>query len=184
MTTGLARTRFQRLLWVIQEIRNDPKQDLKSLCDRLGISRAQFYKDRSELVELGFEFIYNNREGFRILKDKLSPISHLTLSEILITMFALKHICSTGDGHLAVKALEVGRKLAAGLDEPFRTQTLKTFDQVVITDGYGCKASVLKDLQESILNAERIQILYRTGTNQGQSWRTVDPKRLYDQRQL
>ena len=179
MISGIAKTRFQRLLWLIQEIRNDPKQDLKSLCERIGISRSQFYKDRDELIDLGFEFTYHNHDGFRILRDKLSPISHLTLSETLVLMFGLKNLCASGDGHLVLKALETGRKLAAGLEEPFRTQVIETFDKVVITDGYGCKAAVLKALQEAILNAERIQILYRTGTNKDRSWRTVDPKRLY-----
>jgi hypothetical protein len=42
-------------------------------------------------------------------------------------MFALRHLCSSGDGHLVAKALEVGRKLAGGLQEPFRTQIMETF---------------------------------------------------------
>ena len=118
--------RIQRLLWLIQEIRNDPHQEFSALLRRAGISKSQFYKDRTTLAKFGFVFEYRKGRGFRITEDRLSPVFHLTLSDRLLMMFALRHLCSSGDGHLVAKALEVGRKLAGGLEEPFRTQIMET----------------------------------------------------------
>lgn len=170
---------MERLLRIVQEIRNDPHQNLKSFLDRIGISKSQFYKDRSALAEVGFLFDFRKSKGFIILEDRLSPVSNLTLSDRLIVMFALKSLSASGDGHLVAKALEVGRKLAGGLEEPFRTEILETFDRVVLKEGYGCKAEVLDALEKAIAERRRIWICYRSSTNWKKKWRTVDPRHLY-----
>jgi ACT domain-containing protein len=67
--------RIQRLLWLIQEIRNDPHQEFNALLRRAGISRSQFYKDRTTLAEFGF-FSNTARAGDSVsLKTGFHPFS-------------------------------------------------------------------------------------------------------------
>ncbi|MBF0477548.1 MAG: hypothetical protein HQK59_17335 [Deltaproteobacteria bacterium] len=58
------------LLKIIQEIKTAPYQTVSQLAASLGISRAQFYKDKAELISLGFEFSYDRSKGrFIITQD-------------------------------------------------------------------------------------------------------------------
>jgi predicted DNA-binding transcriptional regulator YafY len=164
---------------LVQELRQNPRQDLQKLLDRLGISRSQFYKDREMLSKLGFVFEYKKSTGFKVVEDRLAPVSHLTLSECLLVMFSLRHLCSSGDGHLVAKAIEVGRKLAGGLEEPFRSKVQDSFDRVVWKEGYGCRASVIQALESAISEGRRIEIHYQSSSDWQFKWRTVDPKHLY-----
>lgn len=47
--------RAYRLIKMIQEIKCSPRQAVAQLIDNLGISKAQFYKDRNALADLGKE---------------------------------------------------------------------------------------------------------------------------------
>ena len=172
-------SRIHRLLWFIREIRNDPKQDLKSLLTRAGVSRSQFYKDKNVLASFGFDFEYKTGQGFQILEDRLTTSIDLSLSDRILIMFALRHLYATGEGHLAARALEAGRKLVYGLDEPFRSQILEEFDQVIIRKGYGCDPRVLEGVEEAVKNRKRIKILYESRRSQQTTWREIDPLRIY-----
>lgn len=171
--------RIHRLLWLIQEIRDNPRQSLKGLLDRFGISKSQYYKDRQFLNELGFTVDYHSVRRFSIVEDKLAPSLGLPVSDRILLMFALRHLSSTGEGHLVARALGIGRKLASGLDEPFRRQILEAFDQTVIKDGYGCIPEVLHSIEEGIRERRRLRILYMSATDWKETWREVVPKRLY-----
>jgi predicted DNA-binding transcriptional regulator YafY len=172
-------SRIHRLLWLIREIRHDPKQDLKSLLSRADISRSQFYKDKNVLATFGFSFEYKTGQGFQILEDRLISSIDLSLSDRILIMFSLRHLYASGEGHLAARALEAGRKLVYGLDEPFRSQILQEFDNVVIRQGYGCDPRILEGVEEAVRNRKRIKILYESRRSQQTSWREVDPLRIY-----
>ncbi|GAB6060011.1 helix-turn-helix transcriptional regulator [Desulfonatronum parangueonense] len=171
--------RIHRLLLIIREIRDNPRQELSGLLERLGVSRTQFYKDRKVLANMGFSFTYSTEHGFSITADALAPTLDLTLSDRLLLMFALGHLWSSGEGHLVARALRVGRKLAAGLDEPFRSQVLDEFDRVVMHEGYGCRPEVLDALEQSVLERRRVRILYESRHSGEYSWREIDPLRIY-----
>ena len=171
--------RILRLLTIIREIRDNPGQDLPLLLECLGVSRTQFYKDRKVLDNAGFGFSYHADKGFQIIKDALAPTLDLSLSDRLLLMFALGHLWSSGDGHLVARALRTGRKLVAGLDEPFRSQVLDEFDQVVLREGYGCRPEVLDALEQSVLERRRVRILYESRHSGQYDWRDVDPLRVY-----
>lgn len=171
--------RISRLIWLIQEIRNEPKQELDSLLERAKISRSQFYKDRTALFDLGFKFEYKTGEGFRITEDRISPSLDLTVSERIVLMFALRHLYTSGEGHLAALALSAGKKLAGGLDEPFRSQAVEEFNQVVIKKGYGCDPEILESLEDAVRERRRIEVLYDSRHSQSEKWRIMDPLRLY-----
>lgn len=171
--------RIQRLLTIIREIRDNPGQDIPGLLERLGVSRTQFYKDRKVLDSVGFAFTYHADSGFRIVRDALAPTLDLTLSDRLLLMFALGHLWSSGEGHLVARALSVGRKLAAGLEEPFGSQILDEFDRVVLGHGYGCRPEVLEALERSVLEQRRVRILYESRHSGQFDWREIDPLRIY-----
>lgn len=173
----LART--LRLLHIMQEIRNVPAQSLESVLKTFGISRSQFYKDKDALASLGFCFEYRKGSGFRITEDRLTPLHDLSLSDRVILLFALEYLSTSGDGLLAAKAIEVGRKLAGGLESPFREQLLQCFDSEVTEKTYGVKPEIFLALTEAVKEGRRIRMLYRRSGTWTESWREVDPRRIY-----
>ena len=171
--------RITRLLRIAQEIRREPHQTQESLWRRFGISRSQYYKDKSALADVGFRFDFQKNRGFRILEDRLTPITGLTFSDRLLLMFALEHLAAEGDGTLAALAMETGRKLAGGLDSPFREQLQKSFDSCVTQGAFGVRPEVLAALQDAVSRGQRVRILYTRAADWTRSWRELDPRRLY-----
>lgn len=172
-------TRVSRLFRMVQVIRDDPRQSLESLCQHFGISRSQFYKDRSALANIGFNCEYRKAAGFRILEDRLTPITGLSLSDRLILMFALENLHATAEGLLAARAVEVGRKLAGGLESPFREQLTACFEQEVMHQAFGVQPEILSLVREAITEGRRIRLLYERSEDWTTRWREVDPKRIY-----
>lgn len=173
------KSRILRLLQLIQIIRNDPSQSLKKILETFGISRSQFYKDKETLAALGFCFEYRKGSGFRITEDRLIPLTDLTLSDRVTLLFALEELSASGDGMLAAKAIEVGRKLVGGLENPFCEQLQECFDSEVTHKTYGVKPVVFTALTEAIKDHRRIRILYYRSGEWSERWRIVDPKRIY-----
>ncbi|WP_458401173.1 helix-turn-helix transcriptional regulator [Mailhella sp.] len=171
--------RITRLLRMAQEIRREPRQTQEALYQKLGVGRSQYYKDKAALAEVGFRFDFHKSRGFRILEDRPTPITGLTLSDRLLLMFALEHLSAEGDGTLAALAMETGRKLASGLDSPFREQIQQSFDSRVTAETYGVKPDVLAALQDAVREGRRVRVLYTRSADWTQSWREIDPRRLY-----
>ncbi|MDE7241524.1 WYL domain-containing protein [Desulfovibrio sp.] len=171
--------RTLRLLHIMQEIRNVPAQSLETILKTFGISRSQFYKDKDALASLGFCFEYRKDSGFRITEDRLTPIHDLSLSDRVILLFALEYLSTSGDGLLAAKAIEVGRKLAGGLENPFREQLLQCFDSEVTEKTYGVKPEIFLALTDAVKEGKRIRMLYCRSGTWTESWREVDPRRIY-----
>lgn len=172
-------SRNLRLLKMIQAIRNEPEQSLENVLSQFGISRSQFYKDKTALAELGFQFEYRKGAGFCVVEDRLAPITGLTLSDRVTLLFALENLCASGDGVLAAKAVEIGRKLVGGLDSPFSEQLLQCFDNEVTRKAYGVQPVIFERLVEAIRERRRIRILYCRSGTWTESWRLVDPRRIY-----
>ncbi|WP_297217535.1 WYL domain-containing protein [uncultured Desulfovibrio sp.] len=176
---GTESPRILRLLHIIQELRNTPAQSLEQLLRTLGISRSQFYKDREALAALGFRFDYRKCSGFQIVEDRLTPLTDLSLSDRVTLLFALEHLSACGDGLLAAKAVEVGRKLVGGLPSPFREQLLQCFDTEVTEKAYGILPKVYTALTRAIAEGRRLKMLYCRSADWTERWRTVDPRRIY-----
>lgn len=172
-------TRTLRLLRLIQTIRNTPAQSLEHILAAFRISRSQFYKDRASLEQLGFAFTYRKDKGFCITEDRLAPITGFSLSERVTLLFALEHLSACGDGLLAAKAVEVGRKLAGGLESPFREQLLDCFDSEVTQKAYGVLPEVYARITSAIAEGRRIRMRYRRSGDWTERWREVDPRRVY-----
>lgn len=177
--TGTELPRILRLLRIIQEVRNTPVQSQEHLLEMLGISRSQFYKDRDALAGLGFRFDYRKDRGFQVVEDRLTPLTDLSLSDRVTLLFALEHLSACGDGLLAAKAVEVGRKLVGGLSSPFREQLLQCFDTEVTQKAYGILPEVYTTLTQAIAEGRRLNMLYCRSADWTERWRTVDPRRIY-----
>ena len=171
--------RITRLLRIMREIRSNPHQELGSMLEHLGISKSQFYKDKAALAEQGFSFFYRKTQGFVVEEDRLTPITGLSLSDRIVLMFALEHLNTSGDGLLAAQAVDVGRKLAGGLESPFREQLQECFDQEVTSKAYAVEPSVFQELSQCINEGRRVSILYQRSEDWSIRWRIVDPRRLY-----
>ena len=142
--------RTLRLLHIMREIRSFPAQSLETVLNTFGISRSQFYKDKDALASLGFCFEYRKGSGFRITEDRLTPLQDLSLSDRVLLLFALESLSTSADGLLAAKAIEVGRKLAYGLESPFREQLLRCFDNEVTEKAYGVKPEIFQALTAAL----------------------------------
>ena len=173
------KVRTVRLLRLMQDIRANSAQQLGELLAAHGISRSQFYKDREALAALGFRFEYRKGSGFRIIEDRLTPLQDLSLSDRVILLFALEYLSTSGDGLLAAKAIEVGRKLAGGLESPFREQLLRTFDAEVTEKAYGVAPEIFQALTEAVREGRRIRMRYCRSGTWTESWREVDPRHIY-----
>lgn len=173
------RNRTLRLLRIMQELRNNPGQSLEAMLSTMGISRAQFYKDRDALASLGFSFEYRTGLGFRVVEDRMTPLTDFTLSDRVTLLFALEHLSACGDGLMAAKAVEVGRKLVSGLESPFREQLLQLFDAEVTEKAYGVRPEVYRALTQAVSEGRRIRILYCRSQDWTERWREVDPRRIY-----
>ena len=171
--------RTLRLLHIMREIRSFPAQSLETVLQTFGISRSQFYKDKDALASLGFCFEYRKGSGFRITEDRLTPLQDLSLSDRVILLFALEYLSTSADGLLAAKAIEVGRKLAYGLESPFREQLLRCFDNEVTEKAYGVKPEIFQALTAAIGEGRRIRMRYCRSGTWTESWREVDPRHLY-----
>ena len=171
-------SRVNRLLRLVHAIRENPHQSLDELTKHLGIGRSQFYKDRAELSQIGFCFEYRKTTGFQIMEDRLTPLIDLSISDRLVLMFALEHLSSSGESTLAAMAMEAGRKLANGLESPFKERLLECFDEQV-TSGFGARPEILAKLWEALIGSERIRILYTRSGTWEKRWRVVDPRHIY-----
>lgn len=171
--------RTLRLLHIMREIRSCPAQSLETVLKTFGISRSQFYKDRDALATLGFCFEYRKGRGFRITEDRLTPLQDLSLSDRVVLLFALEYLSTSADGLLAAKAIEVGRKLAYGLESPCREQLLRCFDNEVTEKAYGVKPEIFQALTAAIGEGRRIRMRYCRSGTWTESWREVDPRHLY-----
>ena len=171
--------RTLRLIRLIQEIRDNPAQRIENILESFKISRSQFYKDRTALSHLGFVFIYRKSTGFSVVEDRLTPITDFSLSERLTLLFALEHLSACGDGLLAARAVEVGRKLAGGLESPFKEQLQRCFDSEVTKKIYGVQPEVYTAITTAVAEGRRIRMLYLRGMDWTERWRIVDPRRVY-----
>ena len=88
-------------------------------------------------------------------------------------------LSACGDGLMAAKAVEVGRKLVSGLESPFREQLLQLFDAEVTEKAYGVRPEVFTALTKAVAEGRRIRILYCRSQDWTERWREIDPRRIY-----
>jgi len=169
--------RLARLMGIICEIKAHPRRDPEGMCQRLGISRRQFYKDRDALAEMGFAFHFSRRrEGFVLDKELTFGVSGLSLAEVFSLVLAVRQLTQLSDFALAMGALAALRSVVGGLPEGLRETFAEALDQLVVADGFGCRPQVLHELEEAIAQGRRVVVRMTRGG--GQEELTLDPKRM------
>lgn len=172
--------KFSRLLKLIMEIKTDPHQQPKTLRDKLGIGKTQFYKDKKALAAVGFEFDFNRRKKrWEIGQDAMLPVENLNLSEQLALVMALRQLSAAGDHILAYHGLEAARKLSLNLPMPLKE---RLFDDMVIREGFGCQPKILERLEKAITENWRVTLTYRRPSQGRPSLEELDPYHLFFKR--
>ena len=72
--------RVPRLIRLITEFKTNPRQTPEKLCGTLGISRSQYFQDKTLLEKVfGFKVQFNRaKRSYEILADPYLPILNLT----------------------------------------------------------------------------------------------------------
>ena len=169
--------RLQRLLAMISEIKNNPRQEPKALYRALGISSSMFSKDRQVLAGLGFAFCYDRgKHQYVITHDKFLPVPNLSTSEMLALIMAVRQLSSTGDYTLTYEAIEAVRKVLSNTPAEIRTFLQASLDDVVLKEGFGCNSAILDDLWRACQEHQRLIIVHDRGDGP-QRWE-IDPYQI------
>jgi predicted DNA-binding transcriptional regulator YafY len=168
--------RLERIVRILIEVKCRPRQQNDNILSRLGVSRAQYYKDRKLLDQLGFRFHFDRRRReFVIDQDRYLPTPDLALSERMALILAVRHPCGLGDSTLSHHAAETGRKLIAGLDGSLPDGVVSLFEDVVVTEGFGSDEAVLEKLNQALAEKRRIRILYSKPASTAPALYEIDP---------
>ena len=68
--------RFQRLLQLLEDIRNDPGQSAQQLAEKFGTSKRNLFRDIKLLQESGFEI--ESEDGYRLSSSSAVPPHELS----------------------------------------------------------------------------------------------------------
>jgi predicted DNA-binding transcriptional regulator YafY len=179
--------RLARLMGIICEIKAHPRRDPDEMCQRLGISRRQFYKDRESLADMGFAFHFSRRlNGFVLDKELTFNVSGLSLADMFALALAVRELTQLNDFALAMGALTGLRNLVKGLPEPIKDTFSEALDKVVVADGFNCRPEILFALQPAIAEHRRVVLELVSPPKESEEGEkiegqrlTVDPKRLF-----
>lgn len=171
-----------RLIRLISNIKSEPYLTVEQLVKIHRISRAQFYKDKAALAELGFEFSWDrHRRRFVITRDAYCPVENLTLSERWALLMAARRLSASGDYSLSFEVLNAARKLAAGLSDPIRETAVSLFNDLVLREGYGCRKEVMNKISMAIFEKRRIILTYKKPLDSQPEREELDPYHLFFQ---
>ena len=169
--------RLQRLLTLVNEIKTNPRQSPEALYTALGVSSAMFYKDRQMLAELGFAFRYDRRQRQQVItQDQFLPVLHLSTSEVLALIMAVRQLSSSGDYTLTYDAIAALRKVISTTPAALRAFFQASLDDVVLQEGFGCNAMLLQDLWHALQERQRLRIVHDRGSGP-QTW-VIDPLQI------
>ena len=170
--------RLARLMDIICDIKAHPRRNPDGMCDRLQISRRQFYKDRDALLAMGFGFHYSRgRGGFVLDKELTFNVNGLSLAELFALILAVRELTRLSDYSLAMGALTGLRTLVSQLPPKVRPWFTEAVDGVVVSDGFGCDPQVLSALEDAIAGEWRVVLVVDQG--QGEERLNVEPRQIY-----
>jgi len=171
-----------RLIRLISDIKSAPYLTVEQHLASHGISRAQFYKDKTALAELGFEFSWDRRQQrFIISRDAYLPVENLSLSEHLSLLMAVRQLSATGDYILSFEALNAARKLTADLPEPMRDIAVSLFEDLVLREGFGCRKEMLEKISTAVSENRRVILTYQKPSAKQPQREELDPYHLFFQ---
>lgn len=171
---NLSAGRLRRLLEISALVRRNPRLKMADVLARLSISRSQFYRDREELLRLGFRFGRRGRAAsFTLAQDPLLPPVEMSLSELLSLSAAIAALARAGETETAYLGLRSLLALIARLPEAMHVALQPFVEEVVLGEGFSCRLQVLEVLEQAIAEGQRIVIRRASGEAL-----TVDPQRI------
>ena len=149
------------------------------MCDRLGVSRRQFYKDRDALEELGFGFHYSRKNnGFILDRELTFNVSGQSLADLFALILAVRQLTQLDDFALAMGALDGLRNIVGNLPGELSEEFQNVLDQVVVADGFGCSPRVLSELRQALRQGFRT-VLVLNGAGNLDERLDVMPNRMF-----
>lgn len=149
--------RLARLLRIIVEIRTHPQKSPEQIAKDQAISIRQFYYDRNQLAEMGFQF--SRRKGrFCMLGDPVVTIGDLPLSEVLALVLATRHLFAAKDFSIVWRALNGLLTMVDHMPDPQKRALKSLVEDVIIRDGFGCSPEILEDVLRAIAEKRRILV--------------------------
>ncbi|MDY6952477.1 MAG: hypothetical protein SWE60_13265 [Thermodesulfobacteriota bacterium] len=147
---------------MIVEVRTQPQKPPERIAQDLGVSIRQFYYDRNQLTQMGFQFS-RVKGRFTIVGDPVVTIAKLPLSEILALVLAIRHLFATRDFSIVRRALKGLYTIVDHLEELHRGLIRSLIEDVIIRDGFGCKGDILEDMLRAVDEKRRILVHFRHG---------------------
>jgi predicted DNA-binding transcriptional regulator YafY len=142
---------------MIVEIRSQPRKPPEQLAHDLGVSIRQFYYDRNQLAQMGFEFS-RSKGRFSILSDPVVTIGELPLSEVLALVLATRHLFATKDFSIVRRALNGLTTIVDHMPAPQKDLLKSLIQDVIIKDGFGCNPEILEDVLQAVDEKRRILV--------------------------
>jgi predicted DNA-binding transcriptional regulator YafY len=176
--------RVPHLIRLITEIKTNPRQTPEHLYRMLGISKSQFFQDKTLLERVfGFKIQFNRaKRSYEILADPYLPIINLELSEAFALILAVRQLSASGDYILTYEAIEGIKKIVASAQPELRSFLQNVLDEAVWREGFGCDASILEALRQACSEHHHVIITYEH-YDQDTVWRhTIDPYQLFFKR--
>src|SRR5713101_4083358 len=175
--------KLPRILRLAAEIKTNPWQTVPSLCRSVGVGKAQFYRDKQALEEIGFVFNYSRVQSrFLIEKEPYLPVYDLTLTETFALAMAVRQLSAAGDFVLTYDALEAVKKIVANAPGALRELLVECLHDTVLLKAFGCQPRVLEDLHKALLEQRRVEIRYMPPAADVPKAYTLDPYQIYFKR--
>src|SRR5262245_58111311 len=153
--------RAQRLINLILEISNNPRQQPGQLWRTLGINRSQFFEDRRALAQLGFVFEYDRRaRRYKITSDPGLPVFDLTTSEVFSLVMAVRQLSAAGDHALTFDAVNAIRKIISQDTSGARDLLSIALDHEVLHRTFHVEAGHINQLRQAQQSRQRLEIRY------------------------
>ncbi|MDR1397897.1 MAG: hypothetical protein LBJ14_09245 [Desulfarculales bacterium] len=154
--------RLSRLMSIIGDIRHNHASNMDELCARFSISRRQFYKDRDDLLALGYRFHFSRKHGRLVLdagpEDNDWPCL-LSPDELMALIMAGQAAIQTDDLTQVLTAVAGLEKISSALPPRFQKLFAPAIKQLLWEEGLKINAAVLDELMTCIQEGRRIVAL-------------------------
>ena len=179
MDTG----KLGRLLLHATKVKTDPYQSPQALWNALGVGRAQYYRDKKALENIGFLYAYARQQRRFVIQDEpYLPVYDLTMTEMLALTMAVRQLSAAGDFVLTYDALEAIKKMIANAQGEQRELLNACLNETVLREGFGCRRDILEELTRAVQACRQVTIAYTRPSDETAKTHTIDPYQIYFKR--
>ena len=172
-----------RLLLHATKVKTDPYQSPHALWTALGVGKAQYYRDKKALENIGFVYAYSRQQRrFVIQEEPYLPVYDLSMTEMLALTMAVRQLSAAGDFVLTYDALEAIKKLIANAQGEQRILLNTCLNETVLREGFGCQRDILEALTRAVQENRQVTIAYTRPSSKASKTYTLNPYHLYFKR--